>query len=290
MKEQTARFDGLLLVSDIDGTLTELSEIPQENIRAIHAFVEQGGAFTLCTGRPRCALRPILRQLPVTAPVITINGGCIYDAHTGEILSETLLPDHVHGFVFDLLERFGQIGAMLVEPDQYWVIRWGDESIEGVAQRRDMYRREGCCRAYTEQEGPDTWHKVVLIIPPEQIPQVRAYIEACHPQGFYPVQSDEFYLELVADGVDKGKGMQMIRDRLGLAATAAIGDRENDQPMLCRADFSAVPQNADENLKKEVDFICVSCENGAVADFIHHLEHAYIPGKVFPRKTSPRNV
>ena len=278
MKEPTARFDGLLLVSDIDGTLTELTEIPQENIRAIRAFVEKGGVFTLCTGRPRCALRPILRQLPVTAPVITINGGCIYDAHTGEILFETLLPDHVREFVFDLLERFSRIGAMLVEPDNYWVIRWGDESLEGVAQRREMYRREGCCRSYTEQDGPSAWHKVVLIIPPEQIPQVRAYIESCHPQGFYPVQSDEFYLELVADGVDKGRGMQMIRDRLGLAATAAIGDRENDQPMLRRADFSAVPQNADENLKKEVDFICVSCENGAVADFIHHLEQAYIQG------------
>ena len=279
MKEQTARFDGLLLVSDIDGTLTELSEIPQANIRAIHEFIEQGGVFTLCTGRPRCALRPILRQLAVNAPVITINGGCIYDTHTGEILSETLLPDHVRGFVFALLERFPQIGAMLVEPDNYWVIRWGDESIEGVAQRRDMYRREDCCRRYTEQDGPDAWHKVVLIIPPEQIPTVRAYIEACRPQGFYPVQSDEFYLELVADGVDKGKGMQMICDRLGLAATAAIGDRENDQPMLCRADFSAAPQNADENLKKEVDFICVSCENGAVADFIHQLEQAYVAGE-----------
>ena len=91
MKEQTARFDGLLLVSDIDGTLTELTEIPQANIRAIHEFIEQGGVFTLCTGRPRCALRPILRQLEVNAPVITINGGCIYDTHTGEILSEALL-------------------------------------------------------------------------------------------------------------------------------------------------------------------------------------------------------
>ena len=161
---------------------------------------------------------------------------------------------------------------MLVEPDNYWVIRWGDESIEGVAQRRDMYMREGCCRMYSEEEGPKRWHKVVLIVPPEQIPTVRAYVEAQNPQGFYPVQSDAFYLELVPQGISKGRGMRMIQQALGLVKTAAIGDRENDKPMLELADFSAVPKSGDPDLQKEVDFIVDSCENGAVADFICRLE------------------
>ena len=161
---------------------------------------------------------------------------------------------------------------MLVEPDNYWVIRWGDESIEGVAQRRDMYMREGCCRMYSEEEGPKRWHKVVLIVPPEQIPKVRAYVEAQNPQGFYPVQSDAFYLELVPQGISKGRGMRMIQQALGLTKAAAIGDRENDKPMLELADFSAVPKSGDPDLQKEVDFIVDSCENGAVADFICRLE------------------
>ena len=244
-------FKGMLLVSDIDGTLTELTEIPQNNIEAINRFIALGGTFTLCTGRPKCALAEILPQLKVTAPIITINGGYV---------------------VFALLGRFDQVGAMLVEPDNYWVIRWGDESIEGVAQRRDMYMREGCCRMYSEEEGPKRWHKVVLIVPPEQIPTVRAYVEAQNPQGFYPVQSDAFYLELVPQGISKGCGMRMIQQALGLTKTAAIGDRENDKPMLELADFSAVPKSGDPDLQKEVDFIVDSCENGAVADFICRLE------------------
>lgn len=161
---------------------------------------------------------------------------------------------------------------MLVEPDNYWVIRWGDESIEGVAQRRDMYLREGCASPYTPQTGPHSWHKVVLIVPPQQIPEVRAYIEQANPQGFYPVQSDAFHLELVAEGVDKGKGMRLIQQQLGMNKTAAIGDRENDLAMLRAADFSATPCSGDRNLQKEVDFIVDSCDNGAVADFIERLE------------------
>lgn len=265
-------FKGMLLVSDIDGTLTELTEIPQNNIEAINRFIALGGTFTLCTGRPKCALTEILPQLKVTAPIITINGGYVYSPQDDTVLFGAELPESVRDFVFALLERFDQVGAMLVEPDNYWVIRWGDESIEGVAQRRDMYMREGCCRMYSEEEGPKRWHKVVLIVPPEQIPTVRAYVEAQNPQGFYPVQSDAFYLELVPQGISKGRGMRMIQQALGLTKTAAIGDRENDKPMLELADFSAVPKSGDPDLQKEVDFIVDSCENGAVADFICRLE------------------
>ena len=265
-------FKGMLLVSDIDGTLTELTEIPQNNIEAINRFIALGGTFTLCTGRPKCALTEILPQLEGTAPIITINGGYIYSPQDDTVLFGAELPESVRDFVFALLERFDQVGAMLVEPDNYWVIRWGDESIEGVAQRRDMYMREGCCRMYSEEEGPKRWHKVVLIVPPEQIPTVRAYVEAQNPQGFYPVQSDAFYLELVPQGISKGRGMRMIQQALGLTKAAAIGDRENDKPMLELADFSAVPKSGDPDLQKEVDFIVDSCENGAVADFICRLE------------------
>ena len=265
-------FKGMLLVSDIDGTLTELTEIPQNNIEAINRFIALGGTFTLCTGRPNCALAEILPQLKVTAPIITINGGYIYSPQDDTVLFGAELPESVRDFVFALLGRFDQVGAMLVEPDNYWVIRWGDESIEGVAQRRDMYMREGCCRMYSEEEGPKRWHKVVLIVPPEQIPTVRAYVEAQNPQGFYPVQSDAFYLELVPQGISKGRGMRMIQQALGLTKAAAIGDRENDKPMLELADFSAVPKSGDPDLQKEVDFVVDSCENGAVADFICRLE------------------
>ena len=242
-------FKGMLLVSDIDGTLTELTEIPQNNIEAINRFIALGGTFTLCTGRPKCALAEILPQLKVTAPIITINGGYVYSPQDDAVLFGAELPESVRDFVFALLERFDQVGAMLVEPDNYWVIRWGDESIEGVAQRRDMYMREGCCRMYSEEEGPKRWHKVVLIVPPEQIPTVRAYVEAQNPQGFYPVQSDAFYLELVPQGISKGRGMRMIQQALGLTKTAAIGDRENDKPMLELADFSAVPKSGDPDLQ-----------------------------------------
>lgn len=62
--EKQQPFDGILLVSDIDGTLTDLTQVSRRNIEAIERFICLGGHFTLCTGRPRCALGEILRQVP----------------------------------------------------------------------------------------------------------------------------------------------------------------------------------------------------------------------------------
>ena len=263
-------FKGMLLVSDIDGTLTELTEIPQNNIEAINRFIALGGTFTLCTGRPKCALAEILPQLKVTAPIITINGGYIYSPQDDTVLFGAELPESVRDFVFALLERFAQVGAMLVEPDNYWVIRWGDESIEGVAQRRDMYMREGCCRMYSEEEGPKRWHKVVLIVPPEQIPTVRAYVEEQNPQGFYPVQSDAFYLELVPQGISKGRGLMALAERLGLALdeVMAVGDSGNDLTMLEAAGLGVAMGNATEEIKQAADVITADNNHDGVAEAI----------------------
>lgn len=146
---------------------------------------------------------------------------------------------------------------MLVEPDNYWVIRWGDESIEGVAQRRDMYMREGCCRMYSEEEGPKRWHKVVLIVPPEQIPTVRAYVEEQNPQGFYPVQSDAFYLELVPQGISKGRGMKMIQQALGLTKAAAIGDGRTTNRCWSWRIFPLFPKAATPICKKRLILLSI---------------------------------
>ena len=101
--EKQQPFDGILLVSDIDGTLTDLTQVSRRNIEAIERFICLGGHFTLCTGRPRCALGEILRQVPVNAPIITINGGYIYSEQSEEVLFTASLPDTVQPFVYHLL-------------------------------------------------------------------------------------------------------------------------------------------------------------------------------------------
>ena len=68
------------LFTDIDGTLlNSQKEISQENIDSIHKLVEQGGHFSVATGRCAEITFPFVDNLPINAPAILFNGAAVYD-------------------------------------------------------------------------------------------------------------------------------------------------------------------------------------------------------------------
>ena len=69
-----------LLVSDIDGTLNSKSmKLPENNKIAINNFVNNGGNFTLCSGRNLQSLSIHYKKLGINTPAIFLNGAGIYD-------------------------------------------------------------------------------------------------------------------------------------------------------------------------------------------------------------------
>ena len=74
------KFEGMILACDMDGTLLDDDrEISQENEQALCYFTEEGGRFTLATGRAPHAIEPYISQLPFNAPYSLLNGSLILD-------------------------------------------------------------------------------------------------------------------------------------------------------------------------------------------------------------------
>ena len=65
------KFSGVMLVSDFDDTLygSDL-HVSEENRTAIRSFIEQGGLFTVATGRARKTFTPqvTLEDIPPECP------------------------------------------------------------------------------------------------------------------------------------------------------------------------------------------------------------------------------
>ena len=86
-------FSDILLTVDYDRTLTAPdSTIPERNLEAIRYFIENGGAFTVNTGRSVPMTRVFRDRVPVNAPLLLYNGSAAYDlekqeAETQEIIS-----------------------------------------------------------------------------------------------------------------------------------------------------------------------------------------------------------
>ena len=73
-------FSDVLLTVDYDRTLTAPdSTIPARNLEAIRWFMENGGAFTVNTGRSLPMVHSFKENIPMNAPLLIYNGGAAYD-------------------------------------------------------------------------------------------------------------------------------------------------------------------------------------------------------------------
>ena len=78
-------YSDVLLTVDYDRTLTATdSTIPERNLKAIRYFMENGGAFTLNTGRSVPMAQPLLDVVPTNAPMLLYNGSAAYDPNEGQ--------------------------------------------------------------------------------------------------------------------------------------------------------------------------------------------------------------
>ena len=86
------KFDGYLICTDCDGTLTNSQgQLSDENAAAIRYFQQEGGLFTISTGRfPKHVLNFKDKFWPNCYQVVG-NGTTIFDADTGRALHEVIL-------------------------------------------------------------------------------------------------------------------------------------------------------------------------------------------------------
>src|SRR5699024_8162902 len=86
------KFDGLLLASDFDDTLYDLTfHIPERNLEAIRYFTHHGGLFTVSTGRAHRTFAPYAPMVPMNAPAVLSNGAAIYDFQRDRLVEQTSL-------------------------------------------------------------------------------------------------------------------------------------------------------------------------------------------------------
>ena len=73
-------YSDVLLTVDFDRTFSACdSTVPQRNLDAVRYFMEQGGTFTINTGRSAVNFAKHLTDTPVNAPFLLYNGSAAYE-------------------------------------------------------------------------------------------------------------------------------------------------------------------------------------------------------------------
>ncbi|MED5017604.1 Cof-type HAD-IIB family hydrolase [Paenibacillus chibensis] len=258
----------LLLVSDLDGTLlTSSQQISEENIQAIRKFEDQGGLFTIATGRTEQAVASYIMQLNLTTPLILYNGAKIYCPVTQKVLFERnmVIPEEFWAFA---LSKASEDWAMLVYRDGEVYAPWRNALLE-YHERKDGV----VCSDLPEDTQDQAVTKLLLIA--RNSSDLISIEKKAGEIGFPAeiVYSEHNYLEILPYGVSKGTSLIELLKLLPNKElfTIAVGDNLNDLAIIREADHSFAVENAHPTLKTHATSLTVHHENHAIADIINGI-------------------
>ena len=273
-----------LIVTDLDGTFFgKGARLVEENLTAIAAFKAAGGHITAGTGRIPTNIRkdiPICGEL-FNAPAVTANGAFIYDLTADACLHSTAMDAEAVLAAARLVESLNPRVGMRVSTGEYFLVnrdRLNDAILRDIGGDPDAYAGEVLPLSAWRTEGAK-WYKMVFRGEYEELISVRPAVEAAFGDTFeYSVSSPRFF-ELQKKGCTKATGLRFVADRLAHelghpVTTVAVGDQENDLPMLLAADVAACPDNAVEAVKAVCSLHLCHHDEGCIADLIRRLEKA----------------
>lgn len=285
------KFDGVLLCSDIDSTLLLKDDLPEENQKAIKYFQENGGRFTLATGRLFDFLDKYSDIMVPNAPFIAMNGtlivdkatdkvlfSCPLDADPGKIVEETMrsVPHLSCAYVFPM----GRSVIVKLTEDELFEVAFPMENVPILPgapppsdERSVKYARNAeemnKILGYPEKEI----FKVVFSAQVGYGDEVKEEI-AARFSGFSVFRSWVNGVEIQSPLADKGKGARRLAEILGdVKLLVCAGDYENDISMIKEADIGYAVANAHPSVKAAADRVTKrECLEGAIAEIIYDLD------------------
>lgn len=270
-------FSDVLLTVDYDRTLTAPdSSIPERNLSAIRYFIENGGTFTVNTGRSVPMIRSFRDVVPVNAPFLLYNGSAAYDPNLGTLSSCHAIPLPMEQTITDLLATYPDLTVELQGVEAHYAFR------ENAGW--DAYNDHNLCARKHAEPGDDlgpflkfslygTFHDDTVASlfsgTPEEIRRMDQAEQQLRQQ--YGAHCEVFraaarIIDIHAKGVSKIRSARELQQQLGKKLLICIGDGENDVPMLLGADYAYCP--ADATVAGRFENVC-KCAEGSVADVIY---------------------
>ncbi len=265
--------DKKIFFLDLDGTtLRDDKTIPEENIAAVKDALDRGHYVVVSTGRALVAARPIAERLGVCRPggyLSSFNGAIIYDLGTTEQILNLKLPDEDVRYLFDEAARYG-LHIQSYDEGRVLSEEYNDElqyylNITGM--------EPGIIPDLGKRTVFDTPKVIVMSVGREDSHERLEKFKEDHAdwqQGkCASMFSTPYMLEYCRADATKASVVKFFEQQLGVAHlnTIALGDEENDLPMLFAAGHGYAMKNAPERILARVENVTRLTNNeGGVAD------------------------
>lgn len=255
-----------LVATDMDYTLLMPGKpVSEENRRAVRAIREAGGAFTLATGRTSFLTGIYTDDLDVTVPVITSNGASLFDPVTRKDIFSADFPEDttrrlIELFLKDNVDATGYSSEGILFAPCSSRREFVHKYNEGIPDRIMALTGEITADTLTKPLPPI--NKFLLIAASEEI---QGKLDS-FPELQVVMSAKDFY-DVMLQGTSKGLALKELAGRLNIPADMvfALGDSDNDIPMLEAADHAIVMGGSKPEVLRYADYISADCEGNGFA-------------------------
>ena len=267
-------YSDVLMTVDFDRTFSARdSTVPQRNLDAVRYFMEQGGAFTINTGRSAVNFAKHLEDTPVNAPFLLYNGSAAYE--NGKLCQCVEIDVDMWEMIDLLHSKFPTLDVEIHGGDYHYLV----EPTEKVLA---LYKNLGWRWKEASRDidmGPfiklavfgQTEEPVFSDLYKATEEELQIFAEAIETlESHYGDKIEVFraaprILNIHAKGVSKLQAARTLQKKLGKKLLICVGDAQNDVPMLDGADYAFCP--ADATIADRYPNVC-PCDEGAIADVI----------------------
>ena len=265
------KFDGILICTDLDGTLLKKDKtISEENVKAIEYFKSEGGLFTFITGRMPMYVPYICDTINPNAPFGCINGGGIYDHKRGEYIY-TVELDREALLLVDAVDR--ELPSVGIQVNSFTTVYFNKDNDTMVHFRKETNAPNITCHYRDVKEA---LAKVVFGEDHEEIILQLAELLNNHPlaSNYDFIRSERKLYEILPKGMSKGNALMKMCELLGIdpARSIAVGDYDNDISMIRSSGLGIAVSNATKSVLEVADYVTVSNEEHAIARIIYDLD------------------
>lgn len=259
-----------MVFSDMDGTLLWKGiRLSVENSAAIRQAVDKGVDFVICTGRGVFGVEPYLKELGLIGRkgyAICQNGAAVYDLRDMSLVIKKSFKPSLVKPVSDFARSLGEIEIFYYD-DRNFMCECLTAEVEEYCQVMKTCPR--MISGPMDYEGEFT--KCLFSGPRKKLEQVKKFAKDLLGEEVNLFYSSETYMEFVINGVDKGSALEATAKEAGvnLEDIIAIGDSDNDLPMILRAGLGVAMKNGEEHVKAAAGYITEkTAEEHGVAEVI----------------------
>lgn len=267
-----------LVASDLDGTLLNKNkEITPRLFEALKKLDELGIYFVPSTGRPFGTVPKTIKELPFLKYVITSNGAAIYDAMEQKNIIENYLTPEAVDAVIAIAKDLPVITEYFIEGKAYIAKKvYDDLSPFDLTESHEFYiknSRTPVENFWEEMKKNNTVLENINLVFKDM--ELRKEIwDRLKALGLASVTAATTKnIEITSLYATKAQALEKLCEVLGFNRenVLAMGDGDNDMPMIQFAGIGVAMANGEEHIKQAADIIADDCNDFGAAKILEQI-------------------